>query len=110
MKFIKYLICLIIISIILCWGSSYIKCEINTSKYGEIFKDVLNSENDYDTTGKIKVIKYSENSAKIYLVSKKYKYGVELCYKNINGKMKRISDKVIWSQGSADEFIWPYIR
>ena len=81
MKFIKYLICLIIISIILCWGSSYIKCEINTSKYGEIFKEVLNSENDYDTTGKIKVIKYSENSAKIYLVSKKYKYGVELCYK-----------------------------
>lgn len=109
MKFIKYLICLIIISIILCWGSSYIKCEINTSKYGEIFKEVLNSENDYDTTGKIKVIKYSENSAKIYLVSKNINMGLNFVIK-YKRKMKRISDKVIWSQGSADEFIWPYIR
>ena len=106
----KYLFCLIIVSILLCWSYSYIKCEINTSKYSKIFKEILDNENMYDTTGKIKVIEYSEQSAKIYLTSKKYKYGVELCYKNINGEMKRVSDKVIWSQGSADDFIWPYIR
>lgn len=110
MKFIKYLLGLIIISIMLFWSCSYIKCEINTLKYGEIFKEMLDSENVYDTTGKIKVIEYSENSAIIYLVSKKYKYGVEFYYKKINGKMERVYDRVIWSKGSADDFIWPYIR
>lgn len=87
-----------------------LKCEFYTYKYEDIFIKILNEEKCYDTSGTVKVLEYSENSARIYLVSEKYKYGTVLDYKKMNGIFTRVNDKVIWSRGSADDFVWPYIR
>jgi len=104
---------LLLFAFLLFWFGSILKCEILTYKYGAEFAATVNNFNmvsiDY-----YKVLKYDYNDhmALIYCVAKGG-VGITMSFKeNGNGTgWIYIGWKAIWSSsGSADDFIWPYIR
>lgn len=56
-----------------------------------------------------KVLECSDNSAKVYYVSKNMSGADVLTFAKINGKWTETRWNTIWSTtGSASEVIWPY--
>lgn len=104
------------IRFVLFWLGSIAVCEYNTYKYGEIFRNIK----IHDISGerylkgedeKVKVLKYRRDSAEIYVVWEN-KVGNIYYFKRDNGDNWKFDYwDTIWSKtGSADKFIWPYIR
>lgn len=110
MKKILITFILIIVAFFIVWGGSIIKCEILTARHkSELFTyyEELNmiSKPDY-----IKVIKYTQNEAKLYFVSKRIN-GVSVLLSKKDDTWVVTEWKVVWSKfGSADGYIWPYVR
>ena len=112
-KIIIAIIMLLLFAFLLFWFGSVLKCEILTHKYGAEFSAKVNNFNMMDIDY-YKVIKYDsdEHEALIYCVAKRGA-GITMSFrKNGNGtSWIYIEYNVIWSSsGSADVFIWPYIR
>jgi hypothetical protein len=85
-----------------------IKNEIITYKYGKQFngtQNIMISEIAY-----LKVLNYSDKTAKVYYVTKEYSSGNIVSFKlNDDGKWIETEWNTIWSvAGSASEMIWPY--
>ena len=116
MKMLKRAIWGIIFAFVLFWLGSIAVCEYNTYKYGEIFRNIK----IHDISGerylkgedeKVKVLKYQRDIAEIYVVWES-KVGNIYYFKRDNGNNWMFDHyDTIWSKtGSADKFIWPYIR
>ncbi|HPF55963.1 MAG TPA: hypothetical protein PLV03_05430 [Clostridiales bacterium] len=92
------------------WVGSIIKCEILTNQYGYEFNNVIKNYSMLEDTDYYKVIKYNEETAVVYCV-RKGEYG-DTAYMVRQGRTWMIkSFHTVWSStGSADDFIWPYIR
>lgn len=105
----KKIILTLCIAFLIVWGGSLIKCEVNTFMYGNQFHDEYKQTNMISGTQKLKVLKYSENKAKIYYSNKEY--GNIIIFEKKNNKWIMDTWDTVWSRtGSADGFIWPYVR
>ena len=60
----------------------------------------------------LKVLNYTSDTAQVYFVSANRTGGNILSFSKLNGKWKYDKwERTVWSKiGSADGFIWPYIR
>lgn len=116
MKILKKTILSILCAFILFWMGSIAICEFNTFKYGDIFRNTEIQDIGgirYLTDEKIKVIECSNNYAKVYSVfeNELNKGGDIYCFKCNNNNWEFDRWETVWSKmGSADGFIWPYIR
>ncbi|MBR5310160.1 MAG: hypothetical protein IKU42_03450 [Oscillospiraceae bacterium] len=110
-KNIIFIIFIVIVLPLIVWGVSILKCEILTSFYGDEF---VNQEKISNTIGKteyLKVLEYSDSSARVYYISHDFLSGEVFTFINENEEWFVDEwEKTIWSKhGSADDFIWPYI-
>ena len=108
---------IIILAFVLFWICSIAMCEYNTYKYGEIFRNTkihdISGEGYLDDFN-IKVLQYNNDYAKVYAVFENDINELGLLYyfmKNDDGDwIFDYYDAVYSTSGSADGFIWPYIR
>lgn len=102
--------CCLILVFFTFWLISYFKCEIQTIKYGNEFEKLYEETGMIDSVDYLKVLKYSEEEAKVYYVSKNIKGDIIYFIKSTEGwKLKNWIS--VWSKyGSADNILWPYIR
>lgn len=108
----KLIIGLIVLLIFLgvIWGSNIIKCEILTLQHKSEFVEQYKQTNIINNVDYLKIISYDDNEATVYYVSKN-KHGNILKFKKHNDLWLMDSWDTVWSKsGSADGFIWPYIR
>ena len=117
MKILKMAALGIIFASVLFWFISIAVCEYNTYKYGEVFRNVKIHDiggEGYLKDEKVKILKYRRDSAEVYVVceSELNKFGSIYYFKRDNENNWKFEHyDTIWSKtGSADEFIWPYIR
>lgn len=117
MKIFKWTIGSIILAFALFWLSSIAVCEYNTYKYGEIFRNIKIQDiggEGYFKDNKMKILKYHTDNAEVYVVreSELNKVGNIYYFKCDNDNNWEFDYyDTIWSNtGSADKFIWPYIR
>jgi hypothetical protein len=91
------------------WSISIVKCEFLTSKHGKEFVGLELQTNLLDQAEILKVLHYSEITATVY-----YKdiYGGNILeFRKENNVWILNRWITVWSkQGSADGFMWPYIR
>lgn len=109
MKIIKRLIFAMIAVFMMLWLFAVIKCEINTNKFkGELPALVdIHGEHNYN---KIKVLYCNNCYAYVYATTDDYGNTYHL-KKGEDGHWEQYEWECIWSRhGSADGFIWPYIR
>lgn len=114
MKIFKRTVLGITFALVLFWICAVGVCEYNTYRYGEYFKNIkihdIKGER-YLKDEKVKVLKYRSDSAEIYAVWDD-KVGNVYYFKRDNGNnwvFERYD--TVWSKsGSADKFIFPYIR
>jgi len=91
------------------WGTSLIKCDYLTWKYYSDFEYAYSSNTMLGDMEYFKVLECSDNSAKVYYVSKNMSGADVLTFAKINGKWTETRWNTIWSTtGSASEVIWPY--
>ncbi|MBE7021178.1 MAG: hypothetical protein E7411_07080 [Ruminococcaceae bacterium] len=110
-KIIKIFILFVLILFIAFWGLSILKCEILTYLYGEQFAQMYREYTMIDDIDYFKVLNYSKDSARVYYVGLERSSGSVLRFCKENGNWRNRGWNVIWStSGSADGFMWPYIR
>ncbi len=110
-KILKVIIISVLILFIAFWGLSILKCEILTYLYGEQFARMYREYTMLDGIDYFKVLNYSEDSARVYYVGLERSNGSILGFYKENGNWCNRGWNVIWStSGSADGFMWPYIR
>ena len=106
-KFILVVVILILFLIVF-WGGTIIKCEITTVRHGDEFL----SFEEVNTASKFKILTYKNDFARIYCINFDKSNG------SVHNFIKRDGIWIYnawedggWSKsGSADGFIWPYIR
>ena len=109
MRLIKKGILYLLIIFFAIWGASLLVCELQTALYKNEFNDNYQEYVLFNPTESIKVLKYTSNKAEVYYSD--YEGGDIIYWNRIDGKWVYQSWKTIWSRsGSADGFIWPYIR
>jgi sensor histidine kinase regulating citrate/malate metabolism len=107
-EMIKRLILILFIPIII-WVVSLAKCEIYTVLYGHDFKDGYKQTHMLCGSQKVKVLKHSDSKAEVYYVNKEG--GDIISFKKVKDQWIMEEWNTIWSRtGSADGFMWPYIR
>lgn len=104
---------IVVAGFIVYWVFSFMKCEIMTLKYGKEFIGLDRQTEWLDPVTSLKVLVYSKKKARVYYKDKFGGYLLEVC-KDGNKWVFSNNNKwlvAVWSkQGSADGFIWPYIR
>lgn len=104
-------ICSVIAVLLIFWCISVLKCEILTRIHGDEFKDVYQAEDVLKLPDDWKVLSYSNSNASIYYTYNDNQGGYVLNYTNTGGDWLFDSWGAAWSStGSADDYIWPYIR
>lgn len=92
------------------WIASIVKCEILTSKHYEEFVGLDESTNIVRKSEFLKVLDYSNMNARVYY----YDHEGGVILKFVKKDAKWVYDeweKTVWSRtGSADDYMWPYIR
>lgn len=111
----KYLIRVSIIVLavfLLVWGASILKCEVLTYFYGSQFSIIYQENTMMGEIDYLKILNYSTRTARVYYVSKNRTGGDILIFTKRNGKwVYEKWERTVWSKtGSADGFVWPYIR
>ena len=97
--------------VLLLWIGSLVKCEVLTNRYGTEFQELYKDNTMLDEIDYLKVLGYTDDTARIYYVAKDRSSGNILVFGNENGKWSCKNWETVWSKsGSADGFIWPYIR
>lgn len=90
------------------WIASIVKCEIVTNQHGDEF---LRFE-EVSTASKFKILTYTDDFARIYCVNFNKSNGSvhNFVRQNDSWKYNAWEDGGWSKSGSADGFIWPYIR
>lgn len=94
------------------WGLAVLKCEILTFQHGKEFVEVYKENTMMGEIDGLKVLNYSDKFARVYFISKNRMSGDVLIFTRNSEKWIYESwEQTVWSKtGSADGFIWPYIR
>ncbi len=111
---IRIIILIILTCIMFPWVISIGKCEILTA----IHKNEFINFAEINYNKKLKILDYSDNFARIYCVgnvdgdNRSYNFGnVYTFRKEDSNWIFNEWENTVWSDaGSADGFIWPYIR
>lgn len=102
----KILCILIAFCLFMIWFYPYAHNELLTWKYGKEFIGLQESTNMIGEVEFLKVLAYSNNSARVYYVGNS---GNILSFIKNNNVWQMKSWDTIWSEtGSAEAFIWPY--
>ena len=94
------------------WVGSIFRCEYLTKRYGDQFQDAYKEYTMVSSQDYLKVLEYTETKAVIYTVIEDG-CGNTITFKRANKseEWEFVEWNTIWStSGSADGFIWPYIR
>lgn len=93
---------------LLIWVGTIVKCEILTMRHGSEFLMF----DEVNLAEKFKILKYNNDFARIYCVSKNRASGNIFTFRKVGGKWNYDKwEHGVWSKsGTADGFIWPYIR
>lgn len=112
MKYVKKTLLAVVILFAVFWGASILKCEILTACYGEYFEENYKSNTMMGEIDYLKVLDYSGNTARVYYVSKNRACGDILVFEKRNGQWVYGGwEKTVWSKtGSAEGYMWPYLR
>ena len=102
---------IVLVAFLLIWGISILKCEILTYQYGNQFEEIYRRNTMLGDVDYFKVLNYTNDGARVYYVSKNRSGGNILNFYKDNDNWCCDSWNTVWSKtGSADGFIWPYIR
>ncbi len=111
-KILTVTVVLLISAFVLYWGIAIINCEYMTYRYGQQFEDAYIGHTMFQKPDYHKVIHYTETTAKVYYAN--YGKGGDVVYyerENPDSEWTFVKWITVWSaSGSADDFIWPYIR
>ncbi|PBI85639.1 hypothetical protein BSF41_36160 [Flavobacterium sp. ACN2] len=111
MKIIKQLLKIIFFSFTLFWFYSFTKCEYLTWKHESEFLIPKEVSSMIDGMSSKKVLEYANYNAIVYYVSSEKSSGDTIYFILVDGKWIISNWETVWSKtGSADGFIWPYIR
>ena len=112
MKRIAIMVLMIAVMLVLLWWiGSLVKCEVLTNRYGIEFQELYKDNTMLNEIDYLKVLGYTSDTARIYYVAKDRSSGNILVFNKENDKWSCTSWKTVWSKsGSADGFVWPYIR
>lgn len=102
----------ILMMFLLFWLLSFAKCEYLTTLYGDQFEDLYREHTMIATPDYLKVLEYTDVSAKVYYVKKGVGGNVLSFERAASHEEWRFVEWItIWSKfGSASDFVWPYIR
>lgn len=102
----------VILSLGIIWLAAFLKCEILTHQYGGEFAETYRENTMLCEPEYWKVLEYNEDFARVYYVGEGRCYGNILRFKKVNGTWKYdLWEATVWSKtGSADGYVWPYIR
>ena len=105
------IVLILIIVLTFIWGIEILKCEILTCRYGIDFDTIYREFTMLEEIEYLKVLNYTDSFARVYYVSKNRSSGDILFFAKEKNKWIVENWKTIWSKsGSADDFVWPYIR
>lgn len=112
MKKVKYIFIIPVICFLLFWAGAIIKCEILTYLHGTEFTTLYKETHILGEQEYLKVLNYSDTSARVYYVGIENRGGAVLLFVKKDGQWTFDKwGREIWSKsGSADGFVWPYIR
>ncbi|PWB20663.1 hypothetical protein [Flavobacterium sp. HTF] len=111
MKIFKQTLGYIIVFFVLFWICCVAKCEYLTKKYEAQFQIPNEIQNMIDGKKTKKILSYSNSHAQVYFVSSGNSSGDIVNFIKVNGEWKFKNWKTVWSKtGSAEDFIWPYLR
>lgn len=94
------------------WIGSVLRCEILTMRYGKLFEEIYRENTMMGEIDYLKVLDCRETSARVYYVSEHRSGGDILTFELQDGQWVYAGwERTVWSRtGSADGFLWPYIR
>ena len=100
----------ILVCFLIVWGASLLKCEILTSIHGHEFEEIYRENTMIGDIEYLKILDYSETSARVYYVTADYGSGNILVFSKVNSEWTYSSwETTVWSSmGSASDVIWPY--
>lgn len=109
---IKKMLIAIVACLCLFWVGSILKCEILTLLHGQQFLGLQEQTHMLGESDYLKVLDYSATAARVYYVSSNSSGGDILKFTKQDGNWTFSEwEKTVWSNsGSADDFMWPYIR
>ena len=94
---------------LILWLGAIAKCEILTYLHGDEFADAWKNNSMLHDVDTFKVLECEKWYAKVYYKSPEG--GDVLLFERDTGGWSPMLWYTVWSkQGSADDFIWPYIR
>ena len=110
-KIIKYVMVFIAICLLGYWMGSFMKCEVLTKKYGHQFEAFTDAVGPTEIRY-CKVLNYNKRLfAEVYYVEKDREFGYIKVFIFKHDRWVPIGWDAVWSRtGSADGFVWPYIR
>ena len=105
----KFFLLGLIVCFLVFWGASLLRCEILTLMHGEEFKEAYKQNTMIGDIEYLKVLEYSETSAKVYIVTINHSSGNILTFSKVNNEWIYSKWEVVWSDmGSASGVVWPY--
>lgn len=113
-KIIKRVVLIALCAGLVFWLGSLAACEYDSWRYGGQFREVM----VHDISGErfledetIKVLRYGETEAEIYTINPNY-CGCLYWFERVSGQEWVYTDwDVVWStSGTADHYVFPYIR
>lgn len=94
------------------WFSSLVKYEYLTVCYGDQFTNAYSEHTMLATPDYLKVLSYTDSSAKVYYVKRGAGGNILTFVRSDNQSEWQFAEWItVWSEtGSASDFVWPYIR
>lgn len=111
-KNIKNVVLLLLVIFLCIWLGAVAKCEYLTIRYGDQFQDAYRKYTMLSRPDYMKILEYGDDRAVVYYV-KRGAGGDTLIFERDDEQSdwEFISWITVWSRsGSADDFVWPYIR
>lgn len=109
-KTIKFAVICVVVLFIAIWIFALVRCEFLTVKYGDKFDTIYRENTMMGDIDYLKVLEYSDNSARVYYVSSDKAAGDVLTFVNNDGKWSyKDWEQTVWSaSGSASGVVWTY--
>lgn len=105
-------LCLLALFLTFCavWIASLLRCEWLTARYKEEFSPLYAQTGMLGAADSVKVLRYEETRAEVYYVSRG-RAGSVVTFARREDLWTMERWRAVWStSGSADGFVWPYVR